>query len=173
MSDTNTNEDIFYNDWVACLSAHYLYTLTQGDTANALGLRRVLLEAGASEAYIDDLAASWTPPVNNPVIAMPEGMEAIALLASVVETEVIAAVSAPQPEPILAEPLPPDPIPAERAHVAPQAAPMRFETIGFELPAVDASGAPAAESDLIPEYPSIPRAKKPAKKPAPPQPTLF
>ena len=163
MSDTNTNEDIFYNDWVACLSAHYLYTLTQGDTANALSLRRVLLEAGASEAYIDDLAASWTPPVNNPVIDLPEAVEAIAPLAGEVETEVIAAVSAPQPEPILAEP----------AHLAPHVAPMRFETIGFELPAVDGHGAPATDGDLIPDYQSIPKARKPAKKPAPPQPTLF
>ena len=159
MSDTNTNEDIFYNDWVACLSAHYLYTLTQGDTANALSLRRVLLEAGASEAYIDDLAASWTPPCINPVIELPEAVEAIAPPAGVVETEVIVAISAPQPEPIPAEPA--------------QVAPMRFETIGFELPAVDGNGAPAVDSDLIPDYQSIPRVKKPAKKPAPPQPTLF
>ncbi|MHB8626036.1 MAG: hypothetical protein ACYDBJ_04070 [Aggregatilineales bacterium] len=91
---TNENPDIFREDWLACLCAHYLHTLRMGDLSNAAGLRRVLIEAGIDETDIDTIAFNAgfapasqtvevgpTPPAEEPdpppVLDVP-AMEAVA-----------------------------------------------------------------------------------------------
>ena len=169
MAETNENDDIFYDDWVACLSAHYLYTLATGETANALGLRRVLLEAGVTETFIDGLG-SGVLPTEGDVNEMPESADYVEAgpASDAQPVSVPVAESGAHSEPMMFDPIPPE---APRAE--PYAAPPLFETIGFELPVMDTAAEPAPSPDLIPDYPNTAKTKKNAKKPAPPQPTLF
>jgi hypothetical protein len=46
MSD---NPSIFFDEWQACLHAHYIYVIRTGDTVTEPTLREVLLHSGLSE----------------------------------------------------------------------------------------------------------------------------
>lgn len=43
---------IFFDDWQACLRAHYIYVIRTGDTITEPSLRAVLLQSGVSEEEI-------------------------------------------------------------------------------------------------------------------------
>jgi len=70
---TNEQPDIFREDWLACLRAHYLYTLRAGDLNNAEGLRRVLIEAGINEADIEAMAPQQPHPPSPPLHFVERG----------------------------------------------------------------------------------------------------
>jgi hypothetical protein len=44
-----TAQNIFSDDWQACLRAHYIHTLRERDANNEQSLREVLLQVGFSE----------------------------------------------------------------------------------------------------------------------------
>jgi hypothetical protein len=143
-AERNENEDIFYNDWVACLCAHYLYTQEQGDAANALGLRRVLIEAGVSEAYIDSLVLPMSPSAETDMAAITELTETAELfdaeVSPMVEPEVVV-------EPVADLP----PIEKVRPIAEPEmiAAPAVEETPSIEIAAVPEILDTVAETESI------------------------
>lgn len=47
---------VFYEDWRACLRAHYLHVIRTGDRVTEPTLRQVLLRVGFSEAEIKEMA---------------------------------------------------------------------------------------------------------------------
>lgn len=58
------NGGVFFDEWQACLRAHYLYVLQTEDWVTELTLRRVLLNAGFSEedvALLHQQAAESDP----------------------------------------------------------------------------------------------------------------
>ncbi len=47
---------VFYEEWRACLRAHYMDVVRTGDSITEPTLRGVLLEAGFSESEINEMA---------------------------------------------------------------------------------------------------------------------
>ena len=47
------DKGIFFDEWRACLHAHYMYVVRSGDTVTEPTLRRVLIHAGLDEAELD------------------------------------------------------------------------------------------------------------------------
>ncbi len=47
---------VFYEDWRACLRAHYLHVIRTGDRVTEPTLREVLLRVGFSEDEIKEMA---------------------------------------------------------------------------------------------------------------------
>lgn len=45
----SNKRSLFFDDWQACLRAHYVYVLRAGDNVTELTLRQVLLQTGLSE----------------------------------------------------------------------------------------------------------------------------
>ena len=149
--------------------------------ANALGLRRVLLEAGVSEAYIDSLALP-TPPSAEPEAATITESEAPPPVESMMTAAVVDLPSAEAPpvDPILTELEPVNSvidIPME----LPLSLPLTVDSIPLipdvEMVEITPSAAPQASlsepgPDLTPDYPSTGKPKR-GKRTPPPQPTLF
>ncbi len=50
-----TDSSIFFDEWQACLRAHYIYVIRADDQVTELTLRRVLLQTGLRERDLDDL----------------------------------------------------------------------------------------------------------------------
>lgn len=50
------DKSIFYEDWRACLRAHYMHVIRSRDTVTAPTLRDILLSVGFSEAEINEMA---------------------------------------------------------------------------------------------------------------------
>lgn len=50
------NKSIFYEDWRACLRAHYIHVIRTRDTVTEPTLRNILLSVGFSEAEINEMA---------------------------------------------------------------------------------------------------------------------
>ena len=49
----NRHRSIFFDEWRACLKAHYLYVVQNQDTVTEPSLRNVLIEAGVTEQEIE------------------------------------------------------------------------------------------------------------------------
>jgi hypothetical protein len=64
------NRSIFYDEWRACLRAHYQYVVQIGDAVTEPTLRYVLMQAGLREDELTDLHAVFDGPLN--VIALEE-----------------------------------------------------------------------------------------------------
>ncbi len=50
------NKSIFYEDWRACLRAHYIHVIRTRDTVTEPTLRNILLSVGFNEAEINEMA---------------------------------------------------------------------------------------------------------------------
>ncbi|MFP4322036.1 MAG: hypothetical protein ACLFTK_06250 [Anaerolineales bacterium] len=48
-----TNQNIFQDEWRACLAEHYVYVVRAGDTLTEATLRAVLLETGFTPQDIE------------------------------------------------------------------------------------------------------------------------
>ncbi|HML24775.1 MAG TPA: hypothetical protein PKD09_24185 [Aggregatilinea sp.] len=48
---------IYFNDWQACLRAHYVHVIRTNDTVTEPTLRHVLLQTGLTDAELDAIAA--------------------------------------------------------------------------------------------------------------------
>lgn len=182
-SESSTDRGIFYDDWVSCLSAHYLHTLAEGDRANAQGLRRVLLEAGVSEGFIDALRLPDLPPEAVEIV-LPEVTIAAPMAEADISEGFIDVLHLPDLPPAAVEPVPPEAAIAESVAevetstlpASPEPPPDLFAAQP-EMPAPDAPlpepvMIPAAAPELTPDYPSSGKSAKKSKRP-PPQPTLF
>lgn len=68
-----TAQNIFSDDWQACLRAHYIHTLRARDANNEQSLREVLLQVGFSDAdlallqgQVPDFGAAPSPAEDQP-----------------------------------------------------------------------------------------------------------
>ncbi len=50
------HQSVFYEDWRACLRAHYMHVISVGDKATEPTLKNVLLRVGFSEEEIAEMA---------------------------------------------------------------------------------------------------------------------
>ncbi len=67
------NDAIFYEEWLACLRAHYIYALSIDDQDNAGGLRLVLLDQRIPVEALDELVAAYSvAPTQSASETMPQ-----------------------------------------------------------------------------------------------------
>lgn len=84
------NGNIFFDEWQACLRAHYIHVIRTNDTITEPTLRSVLLATGLSE---DELAALREEALG----ALGEAYEAVESVEAAEDTP-LAPVEAPQPD---------------------------------------------------------------------------
>jgi len=94
MKPKTAARSLFFDDWQACLRAHYVYVIRMNDTVTEPSLRQVLLHTGLSEDDLEELRRQAYAPDEQVEEAPPEPEE--------VSTETIAPP--PVEEPPAAEP---------------------------------------------------------------------
>jgi hypothetical protein len=75
MSD---DSNIFFDEWRACLRAHFIHVIRTGDTVTEPTLRHVLMQTGLTEADLDaltDQARALGPPDPDRPFAPPGAAE--------------------------------------------------------------------------------------------------
>jgi hypothetical protein len=55
MKSKTAARSLFFDDWQACLRAHYIYVIRSNDTVTEPSLRQVLLQSGLSESDLEAL----------------------------------------------------------------------------------------------------------------------
>jgi len=55
MKPKTVAHSLFFDNWQACLRAHYLYVIRSNDAVTEPSLRQVLLHTGLSESDLEDL----------------------------------------------------------------------------------------------------------------------
>jgi hypothetical protein len=70
-SEMSGKRSIFFDEWRACLRAHYIYVIQDNDTVTEPTLRAVLLQSGLSEDELYALAeeARAEKPLDTPASA--------------------------------------------------------------------------------------------------------
>lgn len=130
------NDSIFFDEWQACLRAHYMHVIRTNDTITEPTLRSVLLATGLSEDELDALREQALGGEGETHEAA-ESVEAAADVA-------LAPVEAPQPDEY---DLPQDDLTLEDAPSEDEAEPVPPAELGTDLAPVEPVAELPAEGD--------------------------
>lgn len=135
MKSKTSARSLFFDEWQACLRAHYIYVLRVNDTVTEPSLRQVLLHSGLSESDLEALrqeayaadssepempppepedvpAVAPPPPVDEPPTAEPGELtyDELGVVVDIGNDEPIPeSEEEPEPEPTAEEPDEPPP----------------------------------------------------------------